>query len=331
MIRPNPKSGAEGVSRQGLSVVDSHVHLWDTGLLSYSWLTTNPTINRPHLLADYAKATSGFTIDGMVFVQAEVDVPQAMDEAQWVLDLARKEPRLKGVVPWAPLESGDACRPVLERLSASPLVKGIRRIIEFEPNLDFCVQPGFVKGVRMLAELGLRFDICIKPHQMANTIAMMRRCPDVSFILDHIAKRRTSAAACGSPGRLECGRWRASRGAAARSPGSSPRRTPNAGRWTASGRTSCTPSSPSARTASFLGETGRWWSPPRVTTSGWMRSCRWHRSSRRRSAESSSETMRSRRTAWTCDRWIGSRYTRQRRAIILRGTWLASVSESPEV
>ncbi len=188
MIRPNPKSGAEGVSRQGLSVVDSHVHLWDTGLLSYSWLTTNPTINRPHLLADYAKATSGFTIDGMVFVQAEVDVPQAMDEAQWVLDLARKEPRLKGVVPWAPLESGDACRPVLERLSASPLVKGIRRIIEFEPNLDFCVQPGFVKGVRMLAELGLRFDICIKPHQMANTIAMMRRCPDVSFILDHIAK-----------------------------------------------------------------------------------------------------------------------------------------------
>ena len=188
MSRPSPKSGVEGLSRQGLSVVDSHVHLWDTGLLSYSWLTTNPTINRPHLLADYAKATSGFAIDGMVFVQAEVDVPQAMDEAQWVLGLARKEPRLKGVVPWAPLESGDACRPVLERLSASPLVKGIRRIIEFEPNLDFCLQPGFVKGVRMLAELGLRFDICIKPHQMANTITMMRQCADVSFILDHIAK-----------------------------------------------------------------------------------------------------------------------------------------------
>ena len=188
MSGPNRAGGAEGVSRQGLSVVDSHVHLWDTGLLSYSWLSRNPTINRPHLLADYARATSGFRIDGMVFVQAEVDVPQAMDEARWVVGLARQDPRLKGVVAWAPLESGDACRPALEKLASSPLVKGIRRIIEFEPSLDFCLQSGFVKGVRMLPEFGLRFDICIKPHQMANTMALMRRCPEVPFILDHIAK-----------------------------------------------------------------------------------------------------------------------------------------------
>ncbi len=170
------------------AVVDTHVHLWDTTLLRYSWLADVPRINRPHLLEDYARATERYRIEAMVFVQAEVDVSQAMDEARWVLDLARREPRLKGVVPWAPLETGDACRPVLEQLAASPLVKGIRRIIEFEPDPEFCLKPGFVQGVRLLPEFGLRFDICINHRQMDNTIAMIRQCPGVEFILDHIAK-----------------------------------------------------------------------------------------------------------------------------------------------
>jgi L-fuconolactonase len=34
----------------------------------------------------------------------------------------------------------------------------------------------------------LSFDICIFHHQLPNTLEMVRRCPEVSFILDHIAK-----------------------------------------------------------------------------------------------------------------------------------------------
>jgi L-fuconolactonase len=91
-------------------------------------------------------------------------------------------------VPWAPLEEGDAARPALERLVREPLVKGIRRIIQFEPDPEFCLRPGFVRGVQLLAEFGLHFEICITHAQMENTIRMVRQCPGVRFILDHIGK-----------------------------------------------------------------------------------------------------------------------------------------------
>ena len=42
--------------------------------------------------------------------------------------------------------------------------------------------------MKLLPKYGLSFDICIFHSQMADTIELVRRCPDVSFILDHIGK-----------------------------------------------------------------------------------------------------------------------------------------------
>ena len=67
-------------------------------------------------------------------------------------------------------------------------VKAVRRLIEFEPDVDFCLQPGFVEGVKLLAKYDLSFDICVKHFQLANAVELVRRCPDVRFVLDHIGK-----------------------------------------------------------------------------------------------------------------------------------------------
>jgi L-fuconolactonase len=127
-------------------------------------------------------------VEKMVFVQAECDFKQFMEEANWVTRLAQDEPRLTGIVPWAPLENGDRARPDLEKMAANPLIKGIRRIIQFEADPEFCLQPDFVKGVQALPDYGLSFDICISHGQIANTIRMVKQCPRVTFILDHIGK-----------------------------------------------------------------------------------------------------------------------------------------------
>jgi L-fuconolactonase len=105
-----------------------------------------------------------------------------------VTEVARVDPRLRGIVPWAPLEKGEAAGDALAKLASNPLVKGIRRIIQFEPDPEFCLKPGFVRGVQALHAHGLSFDICINHTQLANTIKLVRQCPDVMFILDHIAK-----------------------------------------------------------------------------------------------------------------------------------------------
>ncbi|HEX9852667.1 MAG TPA: amidohydrolase family protein, partial [Woeseiaceae bacterium] len=43
-------------------------------------------------------------------------------------------------------------------------------------------------GLKLLPSHDLAFDICILHHQMPNVIKMVRRCPDVRFVLDHIGK-----------------------------------------------------------------------------------------------------------------------------------------------
>ena len=73
-------------------------------------------------------------------------------------------------------------------MAANPLIKGIRRIIQFEADPEFCLQPDFIKGVQALPDYGLSFDICISHSQMANNIKLVQQCPRVAFILDHIGK-----------------------------------------------------------------------------------------------------------------------------------------------
>lgn len=171
-------------------LVDTHLHLWNPGVgpIRYPWLANVPMLNRPHLIEDYRRACGPVEVAKMVFVQCECDPAQSFEEAEWVMEVARNEPRIRGIVAHAPLEKGDAVEAELARLAANPLVKGIRRLIQSEPDDAFCLRPDFVRGVQALARHGLTFDLCIFHRQLANTIELVRKCPAVTFVLDHIGK-----------------------------------------------------------------------------------------------------------------------------------------------
>jgi L-fuconolactonase len=124
----------------------------------------------------------------MVYLQVEVAPAYGLLEVEWVAARASEDPRIKAIVAWAPCEYGEQSRAYLERLVAlSPLVRGVRRLIQGEP-LGFARDPRFIRGVQLLPEHGLTFDICIKHPQLPETIDLVRQCPEVSFILDHIGK-----------------------------------------------------------------------------------------------------------------------------------------------
>ena len=170
-------------------IVDAHVHLWDPTRFRMPWLDGNDNLDRPRGLAEYRAATEGIAVDAMVYLQVDVDPAYALLEAHWAVDRAREDPRLKGIVAWAPVEHGDRSRSFVEALvSLDPRIKGVRRIVQSEPDPGFAVRPGFVRGVQLLAEFGLSFDLCIHHQQMPAAVELVRRCPDVSFILDHIGK-----------------------------------------------------------------------------------------------------------------------------------------------
>ena len=176
-----------GKTMDNFPIVDTHVHLWHPKQLRYPWLKQVPALNRPYLLDDYSAAHENLEIESIVFVQCDTHPDDGLKEAAWVTSLVAAEPRIRGIVAWAPLEEGEKVEPFVEKLAEEHLVKGIRRLIQGE-SVDFCTQPKFVDGVKTLARYGLSFDICVFHPQLANAIRLVEQCPHVQFILDHIGK-----------------------------------------------------------------------------------------------------------------------------------------------
>jgi L-fuconolactonase len=169
-------------------IVDSHVHLCQPGRFSYAWTAGQPSLNRRVLPDDLAKAAAPVEIDRFVFVEVDVDHPQHLDEAAWVAELAAADPRLAGMVAALPLERGKAIEPELDQLRRHGPLRAIRRLIQTQPDPEFCLQPGFIEGLKLLPQHDLAFDICVLHHQLANVTLMVRQCPEVRFVLDHIGK-----------------------------------------------------------------------------------------------------------------------------------------------
>jgi L-fuconolactonase len=167
-------------------VIDAHIHLWDTNRLDYPWLANVPSINRPFLPRDYDQARGGVPVEAMVFVQCECRPDQYREELAWVQSLADGDPRLQAIVPWAPLEDGRAVETALRDMAADPRVKGVRRIIEFEEDLDFCIRPDFIDGVRLLGEVGLHCELTVGPRNFPNVMKLVEAGGETRFILDHI-------------------------------------------------------------------------------------------------------------------------------------------------
>lgn len=171
------------------AIVDAHVHLIDVQKLKYSWMSGAPALLRDWTPRDLTARAKPTQIGGYVFVEVDVDPPLHMAEAAWADNIAGVDPRLKAVVASVPLELGPAAvEPDLARLASLTHVRGVRRLIQDRPDPDFMIRPEFVAAVKLLPMYKLSFDLCIKHPQFANSLELVRRCPQVSFILDHIGK-----------------------------------------------------------------------------------------------------------------------------------------------
>jgi L-fuconolactonase len=169
-------------------IVDSHVHLLNPERLGYGWTRNAPQLNRLVLPEHLSEAAQPVQIDQFVFVEVDVDEGQHLGEAAWVAEQAQRDPRLKGMVAALPLERGGAVEGDLDRLGEHKILRAIRRLIQNQPDPDFCVQPDFIAGLRLLGPRDLAFDICVFHHHLPNVIKMVRQCPEVRFVLDHIGK-----------------------------------------------------------------------------------------------------------------------------------------------
>jgi predicted TIM-barrel fold metal-dependent hydrolase len=166
-----------------MKIIDTHQHLWDLDLFSYTWCKEIPLLNRSFRLSDYLEATRGVELYKSVHLEADVDEPYMLGETRHILSLAEQENPLEGVVACARPEYKDF-EAYLDQITGHPKLKGVRRILHTRPD-SLAADPLFIENIRLLEEYGLSFDICVLARQLPIAINLVKECPGVSFILDH--------------------------------------------------------------------------------------------------------------------------------------------------
>ena len=165
-------------------LIDSHHHLWKYSREQYGWISDEMSVLRQdfgsHELRQIANKND---IQGFVSVQAR----QTTDETDALLRIARDEPLIRGVVGWVPLCSDDLDE-TLDRYNDSPSLKGVRHVVQDEPDDRFLLRDDFNRGVSKLLDRNLVYDLLIYARQLPAAIEFVDRHPDQPIVLDHIAK-----------------------------------------------------------------------------------------------------------------------------------------------
>ena len=165
--------------------LDAHQHFWKYNARRDAWITDDMAgIQRDFLPGDLEGTLAAHGFDGCVAVQAD----QSLDETQFLLDLARRHPFIKGVVGWVDLRS-PRLEETLERLAHDPRLRGIRHVAQAEPD-DFLAQDDVIRGIGRLGDFGLTYDILVYERQLPAALTLTSRLPDQVFVLDHLAKPR---------------------------------------------------------------------------------------------------------------------------------------------
>ncbi len=174
--------------------LDSHQHFWRYRATEFDWIDDRMAVlRRDFLPVDLEPLRAAAGIDGTIAVQAR----QSLAETQWLLDLSSRHSWIRGVVGWVDLASR-WCGHQLDTFAKDPRLCGVRHVLQAEPA-DFTLRPGFLHGIAQLTSRRLAYDVLVKAPQLPAAIALCRRFPEQTFVLDHLGKPDARAGAAQEP------------------------------------------------------------------------------------------------------------------------------------
>lgn len=164
------------------SIIDTHVHFYDpTRPQGVPWPDKNDKLLYRRFLPEHFKAlTRPQKVTGVVVVEAS----PWLEDNQWVLDLARDEPFVVGLV--GHLTPGmDDYRKHLERFAKNALFRGIRIVNDLlEKGLD---QPAFANDLKRLLTHDQALDVNGGPGLLPNVARLAKLLPELRIVIDHAA------------------------------------------------------------------------------------------------------------------------------------------------
>ena len=165
-------------------IVDSHQHFWQVGRFDYPWMSPDLGV----LFQDYLPAMLEPILRQNLVVQTVlVQASNSLEETRWLLSLADQHAFIAGVVGWVDLQS-EFLAQQLDQFASHPKFKGVRHLVESEPDDDWLVQERVIRGLRELESRRLSYDLLVHPRHLKCAEVVVARCPDLPFVVDHMAK-----------------------------------------------------------------------------------------------------------------------------------------------
>ncbi len=163
-------------------IIDTHTHFYDpTRPQGVPWPGPEEKPLYRTVLPEHFRAVAAPEgVTRTVVVEASAWV----EDNQWILDLAAKEPCIAGFVGnLRPGKEGFAAN--LDRFAANPLFRGIRIGVTGLQDMD---SEPFLADVAQLAAKGLELDVLIRDRPLRDLVPLARRLPGLPIVVNHIAE-----------------------------------------------------------------------------------------------------------------------------------------------
>jgi L-fuconolactonase len=171
--------------------VDAHHHLWNPSDPGQGWLTDPAlaAIRRRFDLHDFHDAVHGGVAGRPVTATVLVQSVARTDESERLLAMAADDDLVAAVVGWVDLTGNVPAE--LERLRAGyggRLLRGVRHLVQDEPDPEWLLREDVLRGLRSLANADLPYDVLVRPPQLPAAVELSRRLPGLRLVLDHAGK-----------------------------------------------------------------------------------------------------------------------------------------------
>ena len=168
--------------------IDSHHHIWDLSIRDQGWITGDALepIRRNFSMSDLREAIYRTGGEQTVLVQTITDYAETPE----LLAIAESDELVVGVVGWLQIDAPDAIEHLHKYLDlpGANYLKGIRDIAQDHVDPNYLAREESIKNVRKLGALGITYDLLTKTPELPAAIELVKACPEVQFVMDHISK-----------------------------------------------------------------------------------------------------------------------------------------------
>jgi L-fuconolactonase len=177
MARAEPDS-----PERGLSIVDTHQHLWNLQQFRLPWLRPGGDLTRNFTMADYQEATRGLGITRAIYMEVAVAPEQKRAEAEHIVKVCedKSNPTCAAVI--GGLIMAESFKDYILQFKGNPYIKGVRHGLNSTKQLE---DNQLIRNLRLLGRLNMSFDLLVPPGLIGEAAKLVERCSETRFILDH--------------------------------------------------------------------------------------------------------------------------------------------------